>query len=356
MPVTLFTPTFGTNWSPARPSWGRMQPSRSSTSKKKQPRLATQNGLVRHGTHGVSWDLYFGNFIHIFGIGSSTESICLAGGLKIPGSRRPVFLPGLLCAWAVESQRSPTLSCNLRCSLTGDKRATCCSSFSQRGQKNAISLNRAKSIVHLAMIKIVSSNQNHPCLFQDKNLGELLRFREHFGRDVLTFMLVLYLKWAAFNWGLCSEHSPQKTEGSSISMLYKSSKVAFNWNKSRNFSGNICPKPDNSRNIHHPYSSIISPASPTPIVKRLFFVSPLPLLEIRLSSTLATLPMAVVPERSLLLPSFVSHDRRILPRPGSMKTKSKESKIKHRKVWTKWNQHWINYLVDILKMSERKIE
>ena len=72
----------------------------------------------------LSIALYFGNFIHIFGIRSSTESICLAGGLKIPGSRRPVFLPGLLCAWAVESQRSPTLSCNLRCCLTGDKRAT----------------------------------------------------------------------------------------------------------------------------------------------------------------------------------------------------------------------------------------
>lgn len=131
-------------------------------------------------------------------------------------------------------------------------------------------------------------------------------------------------------------------------MVYKPSKVVFNWNKSRNFSGNICPKPDNSRNIHHPYSSIISPASPTPIVKGLFFVSPLPLLEIRLSSTLATLPMAVVPERSLLLPSFVSHDRRILPRPGSMdkikrnqrlnigKSEPNEINIKSTILWISW--------------------
>ena len=56
-------------------------------------------------------------------------------------------------------------------------------------------------------------------------------------------------------------------------MLYKSSKVVFNWNKSRNCSGNICPKPDKLRNIHHP--SYLQPPLPL-LVKRLLFVSPLP--------------------------------------------------------------------------------
>lgn len=172
-----------------------------------QPKMAcwTRNPL----THGVSWNYPLPctsetSFIYLEFALQLNRFVWLVDwrflGPVVPFSSQAFFALEL---WKAKGH--PLFLAIFGAAWQEIKGPHCCSSFSQRGQKTAVSLNRAK-----AMIKIVSSNQNHPCLFQDKNLGQLLHFSEHFGRDVLTFMLVLYLKWAAFNWGLCSEHSPQK--------------------------------------------------------------------------------------------------------------------------------------------------
>ena len=156
MPVTLFTPTFGTNWSPARPSWGRMQPSRSSTSKKKQPRNAKffrrwcskQNGqrIPRNPCFmKLSIGLHVWKLLHIWNYLFKGDEV-----LKIRGacqSRQAFFALEL---WKAKGH---PLFLTIFCAAWQDKRAiVAVQQFF--GPKIAVLLNLAKSIVHVGMIRI----------------------------------------------------------------------------------------------------------------------------------------------------------------------------------------------------------